>query len=164
VASWRRTFSRLNVLFIVMFTLVILMIQSWNNGVCWIGLVFVTELSVVIGFVHTAVLSIKTAFNMIKIHLLIRIMLLFQWSVVISNSVGHVVNVFGKLKYEPRLFPNICWHSPLKTQCKFVQQTKSLSRGASYNNNGLGYRFSKLVELLKYITMGTFLWPIHSGI
>jgi len=37
----------------------------------------VTELSVVIFFfVHTAVLSIKTAFNLVKIHLLFRILLI----------------------------------------------------------------------------------------
>jgi hypothetical protein len=32
----------------------------------------VTELTVVICFVHAAVLSIKTAFNLVKIHLLFR--------------------------------------------------------------------------------------------
>ena len=32
-----------------------------------------TELTVVIFFIHAAVLSIKTAFNLVKIHLLFRI-------------------------------------------------------------------------------------------
>ena len=51
-------------------------------------------------FVHTVVLSIKTAFNIVKIHLF-RIMLLIQWSVFFF--VVHVT-VFGRLKYILRLF------------------------------------------------------------
>jgi hypothetical protein len=35
-------------------------------------------------FVHTTVLILKTAFNLVKIHLLFRIMILIQWSVNIS--------------------------------------------------------------------------------
>jgi hypothetical protein len=58
------------------------MVQSWNTGVCWIDQVFVTELFVLIlFFVHAAVLGIKTAFNLVKIHLLFRIIPLIQWSV-----------------------------------------------------------------------------------
>ena len=37
-----------------------------------------TELTVVIFFVHAAVLSIKTVFNLVKIHLLFRIIPLIQ--------------------------------------------------------------------------------------
>jgi hypothetical protein len=54
------------------------MVQPWNIGVCCIDQVFVTELIVVIFFVHAAVLSIKTAFNLVKIHLLFRIIPLIQ--------------------------------------------------------------------------------------
>ena len=54
------------------------MVQPWNIGVCCIDQVFVTELTVVIFFVHAAVLSIKTAFNLVKIHLLFRIIPLIQ--------------------------------------------------------------------------------------
>jgi len=39
VGPWRRKCSRLKVLFIVMFTFV--MVQPWNRGVRWIDLVFV---------------------------------------------------------------------------------------------------------------------------
>ena len=79
MAPWRRKFSRLNVLLNVMF---ITVWYSRGAGVCWIDEVFVTELSVVIFFFHTAVLSIKTAFNLVKVHLLFRIMLLIQWNII----------------------------------------------------------------------------------
>ena len=73
-------------------------------GVSWIDLVFVVELTVVIFFfVRATVLSIKTAFNLVKIHLLLCIILI-QWGVIISIFVGHVVIVFGRLKYIPCLF------------------------------------------------------------
>ena len=36
--------------------------------------------------VHTAILSIKIAFNLAKIHLFFRIMLLIQWSVIFLSS------------------------------------------------------------------------------
>ena len=69
-------------------------------------------------FVHTTVLSLKTAFNLVKIHLLFRIMILIQWNVNISVFVNHVVIVFWgpnegdrKRTYIPVCFPNICWHS-----------------------------------------------------
>ena len=62
-------------------------------------------------FVHTTVLSLKTAFNLVKIHLLFRIMILIQWSVNISVFVNYVVIVFWgpnegdrKRTYIPRLF------------------------------------------------------------
>ena len=62
-------------------------------------------------FVHTTVLSLKTAFNLVKIHLLFRIVILIQWSVNISVFVNHVVIVFWgpnegdrKRTYIPRLF------------------------------------------------------------
>ena len=55
-------------------------------------------------FFHVAVLSIKTAFDLERINLLFRIILLIQWSVIISIFVGHVVIVFGRLKYIPRFF------------------------------------------------------------
>jgi hypothetical protein len=96
VTPWRQKFSKLNVLNCDVHHG---MVQLWNIGVCWIDQVFVTELSVVIFFVvHTAVLSINTAFNLGKIHLLFRIMLLNQWSVIFF--VVHVT-VFERLKYIP---------------------------------------------------------------
>jgi hypothetical protein len=60
-----------------------------------------------IEFVHAPVLSITTEFNLVKIHLLFCIMLLIKWSIIISIFVGHVVIVFGRLKYIPHCFPNI---------------------------------------------------------
>jgi hypothetical protein len=42
----------------------------------------------------TTVLSLKIAFNLVKIHLLFRVMILIQWSVNISVFVNHVVIVF----------------------------------------------------------------------
>jgi hypothetical protein len=75
--------------------------QPWNIGVCWIDQLFVTELTVVIFVVHAAVLSIKTAFNLIKIHLLFRIIPSIQWSVMFCRP---CFNRFWGLKYIPRLF------------------------------------------------------------
>ena len=68
--------------------------------------VFVVELTVVILlFVHATGLSIKTAFNLVKINWLFRIMLLIQWSVIVSIIVGRVVIVFGEIKiYTPSVF------------------------------------------------------------
>jgi hypothetical protein len=43
------------------------MVQLWNIGVCWIDQVFVTELTVVIFFVHAAVLSIENSISFGKI-------------------------------------------------------------------------------------------------
>jgi hypothetical protein len=54
-------------LFILMFKFVL--VQPWNIGVCRIDLVFVTELNV-------DLLSIKKAFDLVKIYLSFRIMLL----------------------------------------------------------------------------------------
>jgi len=94
------------------------MVQPWKIWACWIDLVFVVELSVVIFlFVRTAVLSIKTAFNLVKIHLLFRIMLLIQWSVIFLSS---MLPFLGDWNIYPVCFPNICWHSWLKNQWKFV--------------------------------------------
>jgi hypothetical protein len=53
---------------------------------------------------YTAVLSIKTAFNLVRIHVLFGIVLLIQWSINNSIFVGHVVIYFfsrvqlGRLK------------------------------------------------------------------
>jgi hypothetical protein len=78
------------------------MVQPWDIGVCWIDQVFVTELSVVIFFfVHTAVLSIKTVFNLVKIHLLLCIILLIQWSVIFCRPCCYR---FRRLKYTPSVF------------------------------------------------------------
>jgi hypothetical protein len=125
------------------------MVQPWNIGVCWIDEVFVTELTVVIFFFHAAVLSIKTAFNLVKIHLLFRIIPLIlratgkissllltvlpSWNKVITYLLTYLLliqwrvmfcrpcfNRFRGLKYIPVCFPNICWHSGLKNQWKYV--------------------------------------------
>ena len=67
-----------------------------NKTLVWPHVIFV--------FVHTAVLRIKTAFNLVKIHLLFRIMLLIQCSLIISIFVVHVFIVFGRLKYISCMF------------------------------------------------------------
>jgi hypothetical protein len=77
----------------------------------WMFLFFCTR----IFFVHTTVLSLKTAFNLVKIHLLFCIMILIQWSVNISVFVNHVVIGFlgpkwGRPKtyiYTPSVFKKI---------------------------------------------------------
>jgi hypothetical protein len=51
--------------------------------------------------VHTAVLKIKTAFNLVKIHLLFRIMLLIQRSVICCRPCCYR---FWELKYIRHLF------------------------------------------------------------
>jgi hypothetical protein len=62
----------------ITFILYIIYNVRYNKRVCWIDLVFVTELTVVRFFFQTAFLSIKTAFNLVKIHWLFRIMLSIQ--------------------------------------------------------------------------------------
>ena len=91
VAPWRM-FSMLNVLFIMMF------ITLWYNrgtyefaeSIRYLWRNYLLQYFVV----HKTVLSIKTAFNLVKIHLFFCIR---QWSVIIF--VVHVVIVFGRLKY-----------------------------------------------------------------
>ena len=62
----------------------------------------------------------KTAFNLVKIHLLFRIMLLIQWSVFFLSS---MLPFLVDWNIYPVCFPNICWHSWMTNQWKFVQQT-----------------------------------------
>ena len=50
---------------------------------------------------HAAVLSIKTAFNLVKIHLLFCIIPLIQWSIMFCHP---CFNLFWGLKYILRLF------------------------------------------------------------
>jgi hypothetical protein len=95
VASWRRKFSRLNVLFICYGTAVEHRSLLNRSGICD-GINCCN-----IFFVHAAVLSIKTAFNLVKIHLLFRIIPLIQWSVMFFRP---CFNRFWGLKYIPRLF------------------------------------------------------------
>jgi hypothetical protein len=52
-------------------------------------------------FVHAAVLGIKTAFNLVKIHLLFRIIPLIRSSVMFCRP---CLNRFWGLQYIPRLF------------------------------------------------------------
>jgi hypothetical protein len=52
-------------------------------------------------FVHTAVLSIKTVFNLVKIHLLLCIILLIRWSVIFCRPCCYR---FRRLKYTPSVF------------------------------------------------------------
>jgi hypothetical protein len=140
VTSWRRTFSRLNVLFIWYGTAVEHRSLLNRSGICD----GINRCNI---FVPAAVLSIKTAFNLVKIHLLFRIIPLIQWSVMFYRP---CFNRFWGMKYIPRLFseyymlfsyqtgyimwhsrlriyipwgvcfPNICWHSGLKNQWKHV--------------------------------------------
>jgi len=79
------------------------MVQPWNIGVCWIDMVFVTKLTVIIFFfVHTTVLSTKIAFNLVKIHLLFRIMRLIQWSIMFCRPCFH--RFWGTEIYTPSVF------------------------------------------------------------
>jgi hypothetical protein len=75
--------------------------------VCWIDQVFVTELSVVKKKMYTAVLSIKTAFNLVKIHLLFRIMLLIQWNVIFLSSMLSVFRIYADI-HAWRTNENLC--------------------------------------------------------
>ena len=88
MAPWRRKFSRLNVLFICYGTAVEhrSLLNRW--GICD-------------GINHCNILSIKTAFNLVKIYLLFRIIPLIQWSVMLCRP---CFNRFWGLKYIPCLF------------------------------------------------------------
>jgi hypothetical protein len=77
-----------------------LVLQPWMSAYIR-KTVFVTELTVVTFFVHAAVLSIKTAFNLVKIHLLFRIIPLIQWSVMFCRP---YFNRFWGPKYILRLY------------------------------------------------------------
>jgi hypothetical protein len=70
------------------------MVQPWNIGVYWIDQVFVTELTVVIFFCSCSRFEYKKAFNLVKIHLLFRIIPLIQWSVMFCRpcSVYRLIN------------------------------------------------------------------------
>jgi hypothetical protein len=116
VTPWRRKFSRLNVLFICYGTAVEHMSLLNRSGICD----GINRCNIF--FVHAAVLSIKTAFNLVKIHLLSRIIPLIQWSVMFCRP---CFNRFWGLKYISRLFSEyyvlfsyqtgyIMWHSRLK--------------------------------------------------
>jgi hypothetical protein len=83
VAPWRWKFSRDNVLFIVMFTFV--MVQSWNIGVCEYGIICCT------------IFLFIPPFWVVKIHWLFRIMLLIQWSVIISIFLSAMLLSFSEI-------------------------------------------------------------------
>jgi hypothetical protein len=95
VAPWRRKFSSLNVLFICYGTAVEHRSLLNRSGICD----GINRCNIF--FVHATVLSIKTAFNLVKIHLLSRIISLIQWSLMFCRP---CFNRFGGLKYIPRLF------------------------------------------------------------
>ena len=95
MAPWRRKFSRFNVLCIFYGTTVEL--RSFLNRSCICDGIICSN----IFFAQTAVLSIKTVFNLIKIHLLSCIMPLIQWSVMFCRPCFYR---FWGLKYIPRLF------------------------------------------------------------
>ena len=115
VISWAHFY-----LFILMFKFA--MVQPWNIGVCWIDLVFVAELPVVIFFSCSCRrLCIKTAFNLVKIHLLFLTMLLWFSEAQLFIFLSAMLLLFlGDWKIYPVCFPNICWHSGLKNQWKYV--------------------------------------------
>ena len=79
VAPWRRKFSRLNFCLVWCSSRYGTGVEHGSllnrPGICD-GIICCN-----IFLVHTAVLSIETTFNFVKIHLLFRIMLLIQWSV-----------------------------------------------------------------------------------
>ena len=103
VAPWRRKFSRLNVLFICYGTAVEHKSLLNLSGICD-GIIC----AFMYIFVHKAVLSIKTAFNLVKIHLFFRIMLLIQWSVIFCRPCCYC---FWETEiYTPFVFRIlICW-------------------------------------------------------
>ena len=82
-------------------------------------------------------LRIETSFNLVKIQLIFRIIPLIQWNVMF---VVHVLIVFGDWNIYSVCFPNICWHSGLKNQWKYVKQTKFV--------------------ILYYIFYGSVMWHI----
>jgi hypothetical protein len=96
VAPWRRTFSRLNVLIICYGTAVEHRSLLNRSGICN------GTNCCNIFIVHRAVLSIKTAFNLGKIHLLFRVMPLIQWSVMFCRPCFY--HFWGTEIYIPRLF------------------------------------------------------------
>ena len=85
VAPWRRKFSRLNVLFICYGTAVEHRCLLNRSGICD----GIKCCNIVGFFFHTVVLSIKTAFNFVKIHLLFRMMPLIQWGVMFCRPCLH---------------------------------------------------------------------------
>ena len=95
MAPWRRKFSRLNVLFICYGTAVEHRSLLNRSGICD----GINRCNIYL--VHATLLSIKTAFNLVKIHLLSRIISLIQWSLMFCRP---CFNRFGGLKYIPRLF------------------------------------------------------------
>ena len=99
---WSRDFERFQRTKLNTFLLILMfkfaLVQPWNIGVCRIDLVFVTELTV-------DLLGIKKAFDLVKIYLSFRIMLLNRWSVNISIFVSHVFIAFwGDGKHLPLFF------------------------------------------------------------
>ena len=96
MAPLRRTFSRLNVLFICYGTVVEhRSLLNWS-GIC-------DRINCCNNcFVHTVVLSIKTAFKLVKIHLLFRIMPLIQWSVMFCRPCFK--RFWGLKIYTPSVF------------------------------------------------------------
>ena len=79
----------------VLLCLGLFMVQPTNDFDESIWCLWRNELTVVIFCLFNHVLSIKTAFNLVKLHLLFRVMLLNQWSVDMSYVVGHAFIVFG---------------------------------------------------------------------
>ena len=101
MAPWRRKFSRHNVLFICYGTAVEHRSLLNRSGICdginrYNILLFMQSFWV-----------LKTAFNLVKIHLLFRIIPLIQWCVMFCRP---CFNLFWGLKYIPRLcdIPGLC--------------------------------------------------------
>jgi hypothetical protein len=95
-----------------------LMVQSWNIWVCRIDQVFVTELSVVILFCSYSRFEYKNSISFGKNTFIIP-----YYSIDSMKShflVVHVVIVLGDWNIYPVCFQNICWHSWLNDQLKFV--------------------------------------------
>ena len=84
-------------------------------------------------------LCIKTAFNLVKRPLLFHAIVI-QWSAIIYIFVGHVVIVFGRLKYIPRLFSEymvtFMVEEPMKIlKPKLQSQNKNYRRQDWFNQN-----------------------------
>ena len=95
VAPWRRKFSRLNVLFICYGTAVEHRSLLNRSDIC-------DELTVVIFVCSYSRFEYKNSFNLVKIHLLFRIMPLIQWSVIFCRPFFHRFG--GTNIYTPSVF------------------------------------------------------------
>jgi hypothetical protein len=144
------------------------MVQLWNmsllnrSGICD-GIICCN-----ICFVHTAVYSLRTAFNSEKIYLLFRIIILIQWSIIFCRPCCHR---FMRLKYIPRLFSEYMLtfmaERPMKicvTCCLYIYLGFSVDCICSYNQYLIWFYqikgVLKNVPIINNVKMGTTWYTI----